>query len=100
MTAIIPNTFGAEIGEVIGVQANAGNIPMKNLEISNQKDKEKQVKGFQENAKNIYKEDNNSSLSQKPSAQKEEVYVYKNQSCFVLHKYYSQKLIDFKNKDY
>ena len=91
MTAIIPNTFGTEIGEVIGVKENAGNIPMIDLKISNQMDKEKQVKGVQENAKNIHKEDNNSSLSQKPSAQKEEVYVYENQSCYVLHKYCSQK---------
>merc|ERR1711962_1296231 len=50
MTEIIPNTFGAEIEEVTGVQENAKNIPMEDLEMSDHEDKEKQVKDEPENA--------------------------------------------------
>ena len=73
MTEIIPNTFGAEIEEVTGVQENAKNIPMEDLEMSNQEDKGKQVKDEPENAENMPMEDSNSVSSQITNEQHEEV---------------------------
>ena len=53
MTEIIPNTFGADIEKETCVQGNSHNIAMRDLEMSDHEDKEKQVKDEPENGENI-----------------------------------------------